>query len=52
MKVEGGGLGLNNRVKDVVCLLLMMMINDDTSKTHEDNVKINYRVNNNIFCAL
>lgn len=47
-----GGLGLNNRVKDVVCLLLMTMINDDTSKTDEDNVKINYRVNNNIFCAL
>lgn len=47
-----GGLGLNNRVKDVVCLLHMMMINDDTSKTHEDNVKINYRVNNKIFCAL
>lgn len=44
---------LNKRERGGDFLLLMMMINDEISKTHEDNVKINYTfVNYNIFCAL
>lgn len=47
-----GGFGAEQEAEGCCLSLLMMMINDDASKTNEDNVKINYRVNNNIFRAL
>jgi len=40
------------RVTDVVCLTIMMLINDNISNAHGDNMQINYSINNKIFRAL